>query len=149
MKGIIGHGTYVPRWRLERASIGATLGSAGGKGRRAVASYDEDTTTMGIEAARLALRSAPGASPSTLWFSTTSPAYVDKTNATTIHAALRLERHVLAADAGGAARSAVAVLRSSLEGPTSALVVAADIRGGLDGQSTSRQLGAFLHPQQT
>jgi 3-hydroxy-3-methylglutaryl CoA synthase len=109
------------------------LGSAGGKGRRAVASYDEDTTTMGIEAARLALRSAPGASPSTLWFSTTSPAYVDKTNATTIHAALRLERHVLAADAGGAARSAVAVLRSSLEGPTSALVVAADIRGGLAG----------------
>ena len=75
----------------------------------------------------------PGASPSTLWFATTSPAYLDKTNATTIHAALRLDRHVLAADAGGAARSGVAVLRASLEGPASALVVAADIRGGLAG----------------
>jgi hydroxymethylglutaryl-CoA synthase len=133
MKGIIGHGAYLPRWRLERASIGATLGTGGAKGRRSVASYDEDTTTMGTEAARLALRSAPGASPSTLWFSTTSPAYTDKTNATTLHAALRLDRHVLAADAGGAARSAVAVLRASLEGPASALVVAADIRGGLAG----------------
>ncbi len=40
---------------------------------------------------------------------------------------------MLAADAGGAARSGVAVLRSSLDGPTSALVVAADIRGGLAG----------------
>ena len=92
---------------------------AAAKGRRSVASYDEDTTTMGTEAARLALRSAPGASPSTLWFSTTTPAYLDKTNATTMHAALRLDRHVLAADAGGAARSGVAVLRASLDGPTS------------------------------
>ena len=40
---------------------------------------------------------------------------------------------MLAADAGGAVRSGVAVLRSSLDGPTSALVVAADIRGGLAG----------------
>jgi hydroxymethylglutaryl-CoA synthase len=133
MKGIIGHGTYIPRWRLERASIGATLGTGGGTGRRSVASYDEDTTTMATEAARLALRSTPGASPSTLWFSTTTPAYLDKTNATTIHAALRLDRRVLAADAGGAVRSGVAALRSTLDGPHPALVVAADIRGGLAG----------------
>jgi 3-hydroxy-3-methylglutaryl CoA synthase len=133
MKGIIGQGAYIPRWRLERASIGATLGTASGKGRRSVASYDEDTTTLAVEAARLALRSAPGASPSTLWFSTTAPAYLDKTNATTIHAALRLDRHVLAADAGGAVRSGVAALRTSLDSPHPALVVAADIRGGLAG----------------
>ena len=133
MKGILGHGAYLPRWRLERGSIGATLGTGAGKGRRSVASYDEDTTTMATEAGRLALRSAPGASPSSLWFSTTTPAYLDKTNATTIHAALRLDRHVLAADAGGAVRSGVAVLRSTLEGSSSALVVAADIRGGLAG----------------
>src|ERR1035441_9657459 len=96
MKGIIGHGAYLPRWRLERGSIGATLGTGGGKGRRSVASYDEDTTTMAVEAARLALRSAPGASPSSLWFSTTTPAYLDKTNATAIHAAPRLDPQVLA-----------------------------------------------------
>jgi hydroxymethylglutaryl-CoA synthase len=133
MRGIIGHGAYIPRWRLERAAIGATLGAGAGKGRRSVASYDEDTTTMGTEAARLALRNSPGASPSTLWFSTTAPAYLDKTNAAIIHAALRLGRAVLAADAGGAVRSGVATLRASLDGTTSALVVAADIRGGLAG----------------
>jgi hydroxymethylglutaryl-CoA synthase len=133
MKGIIGYGAYIPRWRLDRASIGATLGTGAGKGRRSVASYDEDTTTMAAEAARLALRSAPGASPSTLWFSTTTPAYLDKTNATTIAAALRLDRRLLAADAGGAARSGVAALRTSLDGPHPVLVIAADIRGGLAG----------------
>jgi len=88
---------------------------------------------MATEAARLALRSAPGASPSTLWFSTTTPAYLDKTNATTIHAALQLDRHVLAADAVGAVRSGVAALRTALDGSHPTLVVAADIRGGLAG----------------
>ena len=62
MRGIIGHGAYLPRWRLDRTSIGASLGAGtgngNGKGRRSVASYDEDSTTMGIEAARLALRRA-------------------------------------------------------------------------------------------
>ncbi len=44
---------------------------------------------MGVEAARLALRSAPaGTAPSALWFSTASPAYLDKNNASTLHAAL-------------------------------------------------------------
>ena len=60
MPGIVAYGTYVPYCRLQRAAIGAALGAGGGKGTRAVASYDEDTTTMGVEAARVALRAAPG-----------------------------------------------------------------------------------------
>ena len=64
MRGIISAGGYVPYRRLQRAEIAKTFGSGGGKGTRSVASYDEDTTTMGVEAARLALRGAPsGATP--------------------------------------------------------------------------------------
>ena len=59
MRGIISYGAYVPYWRLSRAAIGDTLGSGGGRGTRSVASYDEDTTSMGVEAARIALRNAP------------------------------------------------------------------------------------------
>ena len=102
---------------------------------------------MGAEAARRALRSAPGASPSTLWFSTTTPAYLDKTNAATIHAALRLERNVLAADAGGAVRSGMAALRASLDGTSPALVVAADIRGGLAGGPDDVENGQTVRAQ--
>mgnify|MGYP000054623356 CR=1 FL=1 len=45
------------------------FGTGGGRGTRSVASYDEDTTTMGVEAARLAL-SASDARPAALWFAT-------------------------------------------------------------------------------
>ena len=50
--GIAAWGTYLPRWRLRRAAIGSVLGSGGGRGTRSVASYDEDTTTLGVEAGR-------------------------------------------------------------------------------------------------
>ena len=59
MPGIVSYGAYIPYWRLSRAAIAATLGSGGGKGSRSVASYDEDSTSLGVEAARIALRSAP------------------------------------------------------------------------------------------
>ncbi len=71
--------------------------------------------------------------PDALWFSTVTPAYVDKTNATTIHAALRLDDNVGAFDFGGAQRSVMGMLRTALAGPGTVLTVAADIRTGLPG----------------
>ena len=52
---------------------------------------------MAVEAGRLALRAAPGVKPRGLYFATAAPAYLDKTNATAIHAALGLDdrRHGL------------------------------------------------------
>jgi 3-hydroxy-3-methylglutaryl CoA synthase/uncharacterized OB-fold protein len=131
MRGILGAAGYVPYWRLDRGAISAVFGSGGGKGTRVVSSYDEDTTSMGVEAARLALRSAGGAEPGALWFATVAPAYLDKTNATTIHAALRLDSDVPALDWGGAIRSGVGALLTALQGGTAALVVTADQRDGL------------------
>ncbi|MCB0971870.1 MAG: OB-fold domain-containing protein [Acidimicrobiales bacterium] len=134
MRGIISYGAYLPHRRLDRSTIAAVAGTGGGRGTRTVASYDEDTTTMGVEAARRALRTTDVA-PRALWFSTVTPAYVDKTNATAIHAALRLDADVLAADFGGAARSGVAALRAALAGGEPTLVVTADVRGGLPGSA--------------
>jgi hydroxymethylglutaryl-CoA synthase len=95
--GIVAYGAYVPYWRLQRSAIGAALGAAGGKGTRAVASYDEDPTSMGVEAARRALQSAPDVRSAGVLFTTTSPPYLDKTNATAIHAALRIRRRFVGA----------------------------------------------------
>ncbi|HSO95842.1 MAG TPA: OB-fold domain-containing protein [Acidimicrobiia bacterium] len=131
MQGILSAAGYVPYRRLDRSTITKTFGSGGGRGTRAVAGYDEDTTTLGVEAARLALRGAPGIAPQALWFATVAPAYLDKTNATTIHAALRLDGDVLAADFGGAIRSGVGALVASLHGGTPTLIVTADTRDGL------------------
>jgi hydroxymethylglutaryl-CoA synthase len=131
-RGIVRAGGYVPYRRLQRSEIARTFGSGGGKGTRSVASYDEDTTTMGVEASRLAMRPLPeGTRIDGLWFSTADPAYLDKTNATAIHAALRLDADCPALDLGGAARSGVGALRVALEGRGTTLVVASDLRTGL------------------
>ena len=133
MRGILSWGTYLPHRRLDRTSIAAVAGTGGGKGHRTVAGFDEDTTTLGVEAARVALRDLAGASPRSLWFATTDPAYLDKTNATAIHAALRLDPSVPAFDTLGSVRSAAGALRAARGSDEVALVVTADRRGGLPG----------------
>ncbi|MCF2528959.1 OB-fold domain-containing protein [Yinghuangia soli] len=133
VRGILGYGAYLPYRRLDRKGIAPVAGTGGGRGTRTVASFDEDTTTLGVEAARNALRATPGAAPRALLFATVAPAYADRTNATAIHAALRLDGGVPAIDATGSVRSAAGLLRLALEGGSSALVVGSDIRGGLPG----------------
>lgn len=133
MRGIVGAAGYLPHRRLDRAAIATVAGGGGGKGTRSVAGYDEDTTTMGVEAARAALRGIDGRTPGMLWFSTAAPAYADKTNATTIHAALRLAASVPAFDANGAIRSTMGALHAALAGTGTHLVVSADLRTGLAG----------------
>src|SRR5882672_2944313 len=106
MNGIVAYGAYLPYFRLDRKAIGEALGSGGGKGTRVVASYDEDTTSMGVEAARAALRGAPRLAPAAVYFATAEPAYLDKTNATAIHAALALDESAMGFDMLGSIRSA-------------------------------------------
>jgi 3-hydroxy-3-methylglutaryl CoA synthase len=140
MRGIISAGGYIPYRRLQRAEIAKTFGSGGGRGTRSVASYDEDTTTMGVEAARFALKGT-SARPETLWFSTANPAYLDKNNASTVHAALRLDSDVAGFDFGGALRSGVGALRAALDGRGTTLIVAADQRDGLPTSGDEAQGG--------
>jgi len=133
MGGIVAYGTYVPYFRLKRSAIPAVLGTGGGRGTRSVASFDEDTTTMGVEAARNALRNSPsGTRPTTVFFSTPNPSYLDKTNATAIHAALDLDANAGAYDINGSVRSIVPAMTLGMHGGN-ALVVVADLRTGLPG----------------
>ncbi len=144
MRGILGFAGYVPHHRLDRAAITEASGTNAGKGTRAVASYDEDTTTMAVEAARLALRPlGPGGRDhvGALWLSTTDPAYVDKTNATIVHAALRLDRSAAALDVNGSVRSASGALTAALQGAGPTLVVASDTRTGLPTSADEREGG--------
>jgi len=143
--GIASWGTYLPYWRLQRSAIASVLGSGGGKGTRAVASYDEDTTTLGVEAGRRALAAGPGAAAvQDLFFSTPDPAYLDKTSATTVHAALGLGRACGAYDFAGSSRSAVATLVQGLVGSASGrttMSVLSDLRSGLAGSAEERDSG--------
>lgn len=146
--GIVSYAAYVPRHRLTGAEIGSALGGGGGKGARAVASYDEDSTTLGVEAARPIVSGEDGERPvpGALVLATTAPAYLDKTNASAIHVALDLPHDGFAVDAAGSPRSAVGALRTAAA--TGGLAVLSDLRTGLPGSADERAGGdaaaAFL-----
>jgi len=145
LSDLLAYGVYLPRHRLQRAELTQALGSPSGKGSRTVAAYDEDSTTMGVEAARRAL-AGHNAPPPAIYFATTSPAYLDKTNASAIHAALDLGHEGFAVDMIGSARSGVGALRAA--GASGGLAVLSDIRTGQPGSADERDGGdgaaAFL-----
>ena len=103
---------------------------------------------MAVEAARAALRGS-ALRPAALYFATANPAYLDKTNATAIHAALDLEPGAAAFDMLGA-RSArrSGALRAALDARRPTLAVLSDVRTGLPGGADERDGGdaavAFL-----
>jgi 3-hydroxy-3-methylglutaryl CoA synthase/uncharacterized OB-fold protein len=148
MHGLVAYGTYVPSYRLDRATIAQALAVSAGKGTRAVASFDEDSTSMGVEAARAALRMAPGLTPAAVYFATADPGYLDKTNATAIHAALGLPANAAAFDMLGSVRSGAGALRAALDARRPTLAVLSDMRSGLPAGADEREGGdgaaAFL-----
>ena len=128
MGGLVGYGAYIPYYRLERSRIAGVLGSGGGRGTRSVAAYDEDTTSMAVEAGRAALADdSASIRAGTPCGSCSSPpplpAYADKTNATAVHAALRLPAEALAVDMAGAVRSGVGALVTAAQSPVPAMAV--------------------------
>jgi hydroxymethylglutaryl-CoA synthase len=144
---LLSYGAYLPSGRLDRAEVGATLGTGGagasyGRGQRVVASFDEDSTTMGVAAGRAALAVLTGTgmeAPRDLYFATTSPAYLDKTNAAAVHTALGLGGAGFAADLAGSGRSGMAALVSAAG--LGGIVVLADVRVGQPGSADERSGG--------
>jgi hydroxymethylglutaryl-CoA synthase len=134
VRGIISWGSYLPFRRLDRSEIAPVAGKGGGRGTRTVASFDEDPTTMAVEAGRRALAGSPTA-PDTLLFASVNPAYADKTNATAVHAALRLPDSAGAFDLGFSTRSAVAGVLLAASGGGTTMVASADIRIGRAGST--------------
>jgi hydroxymethylglutaryl-CoA synthase len=128
MTALLGYATYVPAFRLGPDS--------GLRATRPVASFDENSTTMAVAAVRALLASHPDVEVPAVWFATTSPAYLDKTNASAVHAALGLPADTFAADLSGSGRSTVAAARfASAQG---GLVAAADVRVGKPGSADER-----------
>jgi hydroxymethylglutaryl-CoA synthase len=131
--GIVAYGSHIPFWRLQTESIGTALGRRVPRRVRAVASYDEDTTTLAVESSRVALSCAPASVVEridALVFATATPVYADKTNATAIHAALSLPANVRASDSAGSTRGGVASLAAALRSRETTLVAMSDVGSG-------------------
>jgi len=135
--GLLATNRYVPRLRLERSAILAQhqwmapgLRSLA-RGQRAMASWDEDSVTMAVEAARR-LQQAQPAAPAIgeLTLASTTLPFADRLNAGIVAGALGLDAGARLRDVASSVRSGLAELASALQaGSASAsLVVAAERR---------------------
>ena len=103
---------------------------------------------MGFEAARMIVSAEGKIEPEALWFTTSEPPYLEKTNANVIHSALQLPKTTSAYDFNGALKSGIGAIKTALTSNQTVLLVQADIRGGLPSSPDESQGGdaavAFL-----
>lgn len=135
MSGIIRHGAYVP---LRRMPLGLLKGGRAGDAERAVAWADEDSITLGVQAARNCLDGRSVDKIGLIVFATTSHAYAEKQAAALIARALDLPEHVRTIDVAHSLRGGVQALAFALDAVRAgdvpeALVIAADCRTGAPG----------------
>jgi hydroxymethylglutaryl-CoA synthase len=125
-------GAYAPLMRLDREAAARALKFSGlggrGIGRRAVAGWDEDPVTLGVEAARYT-EGAPGA----VVFASTSAPFFERLHATLIIDALALPSTTRARDVSGSRRCAVSALLDALLASGCTLVAAGERRPGRAG----------------
>ncbi len=132
MAGIVSYGAYIPFYRLSGETVRQVWGSAA-RGERAVANADEDSLTMGVEAARVCLQGIDRGTVGALYFASTTAPYKEKQSASIIAAALDLPGEILAADFGGSLRSGTIALQLAVDTVKSGsvnnvLVIASDCR---------------------
>ncbi len=132
MAGITSYGAYIPVYRLSRETLNQVWGGKG-KGEKAVANADEDSLTMGVEAARDCLNGVAKDSIDALYFATTTPPYKEKQSASIMAAALDLREDIITVDLTDSLRSGTIALGMALDAVKAGsaklvLVVAADCR---------------------
>ena len=115
MPGISAIGAYVPKYRLARSLFAQAWGSGGGPGERAVASYDEDTLSLAVNAAVDAINAHGRDGIDAVYFASTTAPYREKSSAALVTAAADLGTNIRTADFGGSLRSGAMALRAAIE----------------------------------
>jgi len=147
--GILAYGAYLPRLRLQRASIYAcnswfAPGLKGlARGERAIANWDEDSVTMAVEAARNCLGGLDRSQVRSLTLASTTLPFADRLNAGIVKEALNLADAVAASDATGSQRAGTSALLQCLGAAASGphLCLAADLRKALPASEAELQQG--------
>lgn len=133
MAGIISYGAYIPMWRIERKLIADAVGTSSMGGERAVASWDEDSLTMAVEAS---LDSLVGIDPKgidAVYFATVSSPFREKEPASIIASALEFRKDVFTHSITGSMRAGTSAIKLAVDAVKAGsarkvLVTAADSR---------------------
>jgi len=133
MVGIESYGVYFPFYRLTRAEIGKVWGMPAGLGEKAVASVDEDSVTMAVEAGFDCLAGIDPKGVDGLIFATTTAPYKQKALAPTIAMVLGLPKTAFTMDLTNTLRAGTSAIKLAVDQIKSGsakkvLVVASDVR---------------------
>lgn len=133
MAGIVSYGAYIPIYRLSRQEIVRAWGSGARKGEKAVCNWDEDSLTMGVEAAIDCLDDIEPGLIDCLYFASTTPPYREKQSASILAAAADLRKELVTADFTDSLKAGASAFRAALDAVNAGsanrvLVVASDSR---------------------
>lgn len=149
MVGINGFGAYIPRLRLQRATVVAANQWANpalaalAKGERSMANWDEDSVTLAVEAARDCLDGADRSAISHISLASTTLPFLDRQNAGIVAAALTLPASIGAIDVTGSQRAGTSALLGALNSANGGtqLCLAADMRQARPGSTQELTYG--------
>jgi hydroxymethylglutaryl-CoA synthase len=144
MIGIRSISAHIPFFMLPREFISKAWSSRSMGGHKSVASHDEDSITMAVEAVSGCLNGLDRQEMDGLFFCSTTSPYKEKQSSTVVAAAADLKRDVLTCDFANSLRTGSLGLRLAMDSVKSGsarniLVVASDCRMGYP-QSEDEQL---------
>jgi len=133
MVGILSYGAYLPMWRIDRSEIANASGGTSMGGERTVASWDEDSLTMGVEAGLDCLSGFDPKEIDVLYFATVSSPFKEKQASSMIASALDLRRDVYTGDFTTSLRAGTLAVKAAVDAVKSGsakkvLVIASDCR---------------------
>lgn len=136
-------GTCLPRLRLDRRAMARAMGwlvqgAGAGRGTRTLGFWDEDSLTLAVAAAQVAL---DGQGVDSLTFATTTPPFAEPQNAALLRAALSLPALCRTQDITGTPRATLLALHAALEGGAATLIAAADRPVAQAGSAAEARMG--------
>ena len=111
--GIISYGAYIPLYRLSYKQIAEEWGQVPRNGEKAIANWDEDSLTMGVEAALDCLSGTKEPNIDAVFFASTTPPYREKQAASILARVVEAEEEAFTVD-----------FTDSLRAGTSAIIAA-------------------------
>ena len=137
---------YVPYHRLKGEEVAGAWHAGAPPGERAVAGLDEDSLTMGVEAALGLVDPSEAESVDALYFATTTPPYRVKQAAAQIAYVVGMREDSFTADFGDSFRAGTTALIAAMDAVNSgrarrALVIASDCRTALPGSAEETASG--------
>lgn len=115
MIGITAYGAYVPYNRLQRKKIKEQFGNSVPKGEKAVANYDEDSLTLGVNASMECTKGYDTSKLDAVFFASTTSPFNEKQAATSLAAVLDTKRNLRTADFGGTLRASSSAMLSAVD----------------------------------